>query len=143
MFSFMWLPLVHYGKMCEVGSESLTKQFLRLRKGWALVATRTTLARVARHAGVSIGTASKVLNGRAGVGEETRQRVQAAVVELGYHPTTARADDVATGVRRVSALFTSVDGNTYVPQSLNALLVAAPAHQIEITPRLFAPRTQC
>lgn len=98
--------------------------------------TRTTLATVARHAGVSTGTASKVLNGRAGVGEETRQRVQAAVVELGYHPTTARADDVATRVRRVSAIFTSVEEAMYVPQMLNALLASAPAHQIEIIPRL-------
>lgn len=45
---------------------------------------RVTLARVAGEAGVSIATASKVANGREGVGEATRHHVQAIVERLGY-----------------------------------------------------------
>jgi LacI family transcriptional regulator len=41
---------------------------------------------VARLAGVSVGTASKALNGRAGASELTRSRVRAAAEELGFRP---------------------------------------------------------
>lgn len=43
-----------------------------------------TLAVVAREAGVSVATASKVLNGREAVSPETRRRVQAVLDRLGY-----------------------------------------------------------
>jgi LacI family xylobiose transport system transcriptional regulator len=43
-----------------------------------------TVAAVARIAGVSAPTVSKVLNGRAGVAPETRQRVEALLREHGY-----------------------------------------------------------
>ncbi|MCD5317181.1 LacI family DNA-binding transcriptional regulator [Kineosporia babensis] len=43
-----------------------------------------TLTAVARAAGVSIATVSKVINGRVGVGDGTRARVQAVIHELGY-----------------------------------------------------------
>lgn len=47
---------------------------------------------MARLAGVSKGAASHALNGRAGVSEETRARVKAAALELGWTPnSTARA----------------------------------------------------
>ncbi|GGK39581.1 integrase [Pilimelia terevasa] len=42
------------------------------------------LADVARRAGVSVGTASAVLNGRDSVAEATRASVQAAIADLGY-----------------------------------------------------------
>ncbi|PZE23200.1 MULTISPECIES: LacI family DNA-binding transcriptional regulator [unclassified Curtobacterium] len=42
-----------------------------------------TLADVAARTGVSVGTVSKVLNGRGQIAEETRQRVSAAATELG------------------------------------------------------------
>jgi len=45
---------------------------------------RTTLAAIAQRAHVSIGTVSKVVNERAGVGEETRIRVRQVIEELGY-----------------------------------------------------------
>lgn len=51
--------------------------------------TRPTIVDVAKRAGVSTATVSYVLNDSAGVGEETRQRVQAAVAELGYQPHRA------------------------------------------------------
>jgi len=46
---------------------------------------RATLARVADEAGVSLSTVSKVLNGRGGVGEATRARVEALLHEHGYN----------------------------------------------------------
>jgi LacI family transcriptional regulator len=42
------------------------------------------IRQVADKAGVSIGTVSRVLNNKPGVGEETRQRVRAVAQELGY-----------------------------------------------------------
>jgi DNA-binding LacI/PurR family transcriptional regulator len=44
------------------------------------------MADVARLAGVSSQTVSRVSNGYAGVNEETRQQVLAAMQELGYRP---------------------------------------------------------
>ncbi|MBN2393783.1 MAG: LacI family DNA-binding transcriptional regulator, partial [Anaerolineae bacterium] len=54
---------------------------------------RTTIADVARAAGVSKATVSRVLGGQTKyIREQTRQRVQKAVAELGYHPSdTARS----------------------------------------------------
>ena len=45
---------------------------------------RSTLAGVAREAGVSVGTVSKVLNGRSDVAPATRARVQALLVKHDY-----------------------------------------------------------
>lgn len=45
-----------------------------------------TITEVATRAGVSISTASKALNGRGQLRDETRQRVFAAASELGYQP---------------------------------------------------------
>jgi LacI family transcriptional regulator len=46
----------------------------------------TTIKDVARHAGVSTATVSRVLNGHAAPTEETRTRVLAAIDELDYRP---------------------------------------------------------
>src|SRR3954464_12636751 len=46
----------------------------------------TTIARVAREAGVGVGTVSRVMNGSAAVSEATRRRVLDVVAELGYEP---------------------------------------------------------
>jgi LacI family transcriptional regulator len=45
---------------------------------------RATITAVAKHAGVSIATVSKVVNGRTGVSDETRGRVRDAISALGY-----------------------------------------------------------
>jgi DNA-binding LacI/PurR family transcriptional regulator len=48
-----------------------------------------TIDDVAKHAGVSIATVSRVLNGGGGVGDETRKRVEAAMAALDYQPNPA------------------------------------------------------
>jgi len=62
---------------------------------------RATLAAVAERAGVSKATASKVLNGRPGVSEETRQQVQQAIQELGYAPSTGPREPASRGAIHV------------------------------------------
>ena len=48
-------------------------------------ATRATLAEVAALADVSISTVSKVLNGRSGVSNETRSRIEALLQDHQYN----------------------------------------------------------
>jgi LacI family transcriptional regulator len=55
-----------------------------------------TITQVARHAGVGVATVSRVLNGSPAVREQTRQRVLAAIAELGYAPNPA-ARALSTG----------------------------------------------
>jgi LacI family xylobiose transport system transcriptional regulator len=52
-------------------------------------ATRATLAEVAALADVSISTVSKVLNGRSGVSEETRARIEALLQDQQYNRRSA------------------------------------------------------
>ena len=47
---------------------------------------RTTLKYVARHLGISTSTISRVVRGDPGVHASTRERVKAAIAELGYTP---------------------------------------------------------
>jgi LacI family sucrose operon transcriptional repressor len=46
----------------------------------------TTLKDVAQEAGMAVGTVSRVLNNRGYISEEARQKVEAAVKKLNYHP---------------------------------------------------------
>lgn len=49
----------------------------------------TTIKDVARHAGVSTATVSRVLNGSPSVKNELVERVRLSVAQLGYHPNAA------------------------------------------------------
>ncbi|MDQ7808599.1 substrate-binding domain-containing protein [Amycolatopsis sp. A133] len=94
---------------------------------------RATLADVARLAGVSPATASKVLNGRSDVGASTRELVLGAINELGYKPTTARRD-----LQRERTLVTVLDivESRYAGTVLQGILVAANAAHAELLLRL-------
>jgi DNA-binding LacI/PurR family transcriptional regulator len=75
----------------------------------------TTLAEVARVAGVTAATVSNVLRGRGKVGAETRQRVLAAVTALDYRPNlTARA--LVEGRPSTLALIVSSIANPFYPE---------------------------
>lgn len=87
----------------------------------------TTLSEVARLAGVTSATVSNVLRQRGKVGEQTRQRVLAAVEELGYRPhLTARA--LAEGRAPTLALMVSSIANPFYPEFALAAERAARAH---------------
>lgn len=73
----------------------------------------TTVLDVARLAGVSSATVSRVLNGRAGVKQEARDRVLAAALELGFRPNR-----MAQGLRRgkgntIALLVGDIEQNLY------------------------------
>ena len=90
---------------------------------------RATLADVARLAGVSPTTASKVLNGRSDVAANTRERVLAVMAEIGYKPTTARHERT-----RDRALVTMLDfvESRYAGTVLQGILVAATSARAEL-----------
>jgi len=73
---------------------------------------------VAKHAGVSPMTVSRALSGDAYVGADTRQRVQAAIKELGYSPNVA-----ARNLARASSVHIGLLYNNPSAAYLNELLV--------------------
>ena len=59
--------------------------------------TTPTIRQLAQAAGVSIGTASKALNGGGRLRQETRDRVLAVATEIGYRP-----NDLAHSLRQLA-----------------------------------------
>lgn len=54
---------------------------------------------VAKLAGVSKGTASRVLNNRGYISQQTRERIEAAVMELNYYPNEECAQPAQASLR--------------------------------------------
>ncbi len=83
-----------------------------------------TLYDVARHAGVSIATVSRVLHGQGPVRDSTRARVRAAIEELGYVPDGA-AQSLARNRKDVIGLVcvehTGLKPNQYDIESMSLL----------------------
>ena len=48
------------------------------------IPSKVTIVEVAKKAGVSLGTVSRVINNDAHVSDETRERVSAVIQDLGY-----------------------------------------------------------
>ena len=67
---------------------------------------------VARHAGVSVGTVSNVINRHASVAEDTRRRVQAAIEELGY-VRSEHARQLRAGQSHIMGLLVLDMGNPF------------------------------
>lgn len=87
---------------------------------------------VARLAGVSHQTVSRVLNDHPNVRERTRMRVQAAITELGYRPNRA-ARVLATGTSQVIGVV-SRSSTLYGPAAmLTALAEAALQHGFTVS----------
>jgi DNA-binding LacI/PurR family transcriptional regulator len=92
----------------------------------AAVSRPLVMADVAARAGVSHQTVSRVINGHHSVAPHTRERVQRAIVELGYRPNLA-ARALVTGSTRTIGLVT-VKINQYGPaQTMLGLEKAARA----------------
>lgn len=68
-----------------------------------------TLAEIAEHAGVGIGTVSRVFNGSASVSPQMRDRVLAAASELGYDPGPKRRSQQVVSRGFVGLLVTFFD----------------------------------
>jgi LacI family transcriptional regulator len=91
--------------------------------------SRTTLAAVARVAGVSTPTVSKVINGRDDVAPDTRRRVQKALLQIGYQsPSQRRA--VTGGPVLVDLV---LDGMTaYIIEVMRGIISYASQVNVEI-----------
>jgi DNA-binding LacI/PurR family transcriptional regulator len=86
-------------------------------------ASSVTIDKVAKRAGVSISTVSRVLNNTAPVAPETIARVQAAIEELKFVPRTA-ARSLATRKTNTLGLLSDIKGDFFTPL-LNGIEVAA------------------
>ena len=87
-------------------------------------ARRVSIKDVARHAGVSWKTVSNVVNERPVVREETRDRVQRAIEELGYVPNHV-GRDLRGGPTRTIALVVPELQNPYFARLAERMQVAA------------------
>lgn len=98
---------------------------------------RATLADVATAVGVSTATVSKALNGREDIAAETRDRVLAAVAELGYRPTTVSAPATA---RQAIAVVFDLPASPYILGVLQGVLRAATESRFDLLTRLAPER---
>ena len=92
---------------------------------------RPTIEDVARHAGVSVGTVSHVLNGRANVRAERAARVQAAVAALRYVPNGV-AQSLRRQTSRVVGLCAPLTSSAYFAALLDAFEDIASAQGYEV-----------
>jgi DNA-binding LacI/PurR family transcriptional regulator len=90
---------------------------------------KATIRDVAREAGVSIGTVSRVLNGHIAVSDESRDRVNTVVRSLNYSPLRKRRSSSGDGGlegKRIGIVLLGMD------RSLSSLpVVAAAIHGVE------------
>ncbi|MET1053060.1 MAG: LacI family DNA-binding transcriptional regulator [Mycetocola sp.] len=99
--------------------------------------SKPVLATVAALAGVSAPTVSKVLNGHDDVAESTRQRVQAALDELGYVSPMQRRFRSA-GPAMVDLVIGDHDG-AYSMEVLRGILDAAQSVDVDIVVSSYTP----
>ena len=91
----------------------------------------STLADVAAHAGVGIGTVSRVLNDSPNVSVAMRERVMSAVGQLGYQPTRKKRSDQASRTGYVGVLVTFFDEPSAY-QRLRGIVSRLQPHNYEI-----------
>lgn len=74
-----------------------------------------TILDVARRAGVSPSTISRVMNGTAAVAPQTRQRVREAIDALGFSPHPAARQLVMSETHAIGVLLTEISGAFFPP----------------------------
>jgi LacI family transcriptional regulator len=84
----------------------------------------TTIAEVARRAGVSTATVSRVLAGHGRARAETKERVYAAARELGYRPSRVARSLRQRATRTIGLIVTDIE-NPFFPQLVRAVEDAA------------------
>jgi len=88
-----------------------------------------TIAEVAKHAGVSSSTVSYVVSGKRTISAATRERVEQAIRDLGYHPN-AGARALAGKRSYIMALVVPLRTDVYVPIMMEiAIAVTVAARQ--------------
>lgn len=92
---------------------------------------RVTIYDVAKEAGVSLATVSRVINGSNVVKGGTRERVQAAVDKLGYKPN-AIAQGLALQKSTTIGLVVPEASFTYTGQIINGLIDVAKIYNYNI-----------
>ena len=92
---------------------------------------RTTITDVARHAGVSPMTVSRVINGEKNVSQDTRDRVNAAVQELGYAPNLAARSLASAQSLRIGLLYSNPSA-AYLSEFLLGSLEQCSASSIQL-----------
>jgi LacI family transcriptional regulator len=90
-------------------------------------ADRVTLSDVARCAGVSVMTVSRVVNDRPGVGAATRAAVRHAIDQLGYRPNVVARGLKAQRSRTIGLLVPDIT-NPYFPEIVRGAEDVAIAH---------------
>lgn len=95
-----------------------------------------TIADVARHAGVSPMTVSRVINGEAAVREATREKVQASIAALDYAPSAA-ARQLAGGEDTRFALVYSNPSSAYLSEFLMGSLDRASSLNVQLMVEKF------
>ena len=84
----------------------------------------TTIGDVARRAGVSTATVSRVLTGQGRARPETRDRVVAAARDLGYRPSGVARSLRQRATRTIGLIVTDIE-NPFFPQLVRAVEDAA------------------
>lgn len=99
-----------------------------------------TIRDVAQHAGVSITTASLVLNGKGNISETTRQRVLAAAEALNYHPN-AHARHLKKRRTRTIGVFISALGGLFYEEILDGIhsIILQTDYELIVCPETRAP----
>lgn len=69
-----------------------------------------TIYQVAQAAGVSLATVSRVMNGNARVSDKTKEKVHAAMAELGYRPNSIAQSLASNRSNRVGVVVSVLDG---------------------------------
>lgn len=116
------------------------RNFERRRYGRGMVTPRrTTLADVAREAGTTVPTVSKVLGGRSDVSEQTRARVMSVVAELGYRGRAGRgAPARGPGSPFVDLVLSGIEG-TWANRALSGVEQAAEEAGIDVVVSVARP----
>ena len=74
-----------------------------------------TLRDVARTAGVSVKTVSRVVNNQGEISEETRQRIKSVVREMGYRPNLVARGLVTQRTRTIGLIVPDIT-NPFFPE---------------------------
>jgi LacI family transcriptional regulator len=101
-------------------------------------AARVTIKAVAAHAGVSVMTVSNVFNGTGKFGRDTRERVLAAIAELGYVPNASARRLVGAAPARIGLLYAGEE-SMFINAVLAAVAVASAERGLQLIVKKAAP----